>query len=66
MQEVKKDRIEAALKEQITTAKQRTRLLRVMQKSLGKEVKKMGLKGIPVGEVKQIIDAFICLGEIKE
>lgn len=65
MQGVKKDRIEAALKEQITTAKQRTRLLRVMQKSLGKEVKKMGLKGIPMREVKQVIDAFICLGEIK-
>ncbi|HAU4289592.1 hypothetical protein I5Q96_15960 [Serratia marcescens] len=66
MREVKKDRIEAALEEQITTAKQRTRLLRVMQKSLGKEVKKMGLKGVPMVEIKQVIDAFICLGEIKE
>lgn len=66
MREVKKDRIEAALKQQITTAKQRTRLLRVMQKSLGKEVKKMGLKGVPMEEIKQVIDAFICLGEIKE
>ncbi|BEN24884.1 MULTISPECIES: hypothetical protein [Serratia] len=65
MREVKKDRIEAALKGQITTAKQRTRLLRVMQKSLGKEVKKMRLKGVPMEEIKQVIDAFICLGEIK-
>lgn len=65
MREVKKDRIEAALKGQITTAKQRTRLLRVMQKSLGKEVNKMGLKGVPMEEIKQVIDAFICLGEIK-